>query len=89
MRRVGQARRRDSNEPDIIDALERIGALVLRVSGPGLPDLFVRYRGTWYAMEVKTAKGKRTDAQQVTQFPIVRSPEEAIRVVGGSASTER
>lgn len=89
MRRVGQTRRRDANEPEIVDALQRLGAEVLRVSGPGLPDLFVKFRGTWYPLEVKGAKGKRTDAQQVTQFPIVRSPEEAIRVVGGAAPTER
>lgn len=83
MRRVGQARRRDLNEPAIVQALRQIGADVLQVSGKGAPDLLVRWQGKVFGLEVKTATGKRTEAQEDSQWPIVRSPEEAIQAVTG------
>lgn len=82
MRRVGQARRRDVNEKPIREALEAIGATVTPISGKGAPDLLVRLRGHLWAFEVKSAKGQQTDAQELTDWPIVRSVEDALRAVG-------
>lgn len=55
--------RRDSNEASIIEALERMGCHVEQISGPGLPDLLVSRAGRWYVAEIKTAKGRKTKAQ--------------------------
>jgi Holliday junction resolvase len=82
MRRVGQARRRDANEPAIVRALEAIGAHVTRISGEGAPDILVRYKGILVAFEVKSAKGKRTEAQTETAWPIVRSVEDVLQQMG-------
>ena len=82
MRRVGQVRKRDIAEKPIIAALRQIGAEVWPVSTRGGPDLLVRYRGQLHAWEVKTGKGKRTAAQEVSQFPVVRDVDEALRAVG-------
>ena len=55
---------RDHNERAIINALLRVGAYVIPVSGPGVPDLLVGWRGEWLLMEVKQPKGRLTIAQQ-------------------------
>jgi len=56
--------RRDANEPAIVDALERMGFSVSRVSGAGVPDLLV---GKWPSflrmVEIKVEKGRYTPAQ--------------------------
>lgn len=81
--RVGQSRRRDANEPGIVQALQQVGRRVIRHSGPGEPDLFVeRVDGLWVALEVKSAKGRRTKAQATSQYPIIRTREEALAAVG-------
>lgn len=85
MRRVGQTRRRDANEQPIVDALRALGAHVTRISGKGAPDLLVRHRGQLHAFEVKSEKGSRTAAQELTEWPIVRSVDEALRVIGAIA----
>lgn len=82
MRRVGQTRRRDANEGVIVAALRAVGAEVWPISGAGAPDLLVRYRGRCYGLEVKTAQGRRTRAQVVSQWPIVRSVGEALTLIG-------
>ena len=82
MRRVGQTRRRDQNERQIIDGMRKFGAEVWSISGPGAPDVLVRYRGRLSGLEIKTAKGSRTSAQEVSQFPIVRSLDEALVAIG-------
>lgn len=86
MRRVGQVRRRDGNEKDIRLALAAVGAETTPVSGKGAPDLLVRHGsfpdGFCKGIEVKAAKGIRTEAQEVSQWPIVRSVEDALSVVG-------
>lgn len=82
MRRVGQVRRRDSNEKGITAALRAVGADVTPISGEGAPDLLIRFRGLVYAVEVKTATGARTAAQQVSQWPVVRSVDEAFALLG-------
>ena len=81
MRRGGQKKRRDANEPEIIAALKALGARVYQVSGSGLPDLIVQYQGREFCLEVKTAKGKRTDAQEISEFRVVRSPADAVEAV--------
>lgn len=72
--------RRDANEKGIVEALEAVGARVWRISGKGLPDLLVRYRGRYEAAEVKTAKGKETVHQGA--FPIWRTVDEALQGIG-------
>ena len=82
MRRVGQTRRRDSNEAAIVKALEALGAQVTRISGKGAPDVLVRFKGTLHGLEIKSAKGRQTEAQLATDWPIIRSVEEALAVIG-------
>ena len=82
--RVGQARRRDSVEKPIVAAWRRVGAEVWLISGPGAPDALVRFQGHLYAFEIKTAKGKRTQAQEVSQFPVVRTEPEALAAIGAT-----
>lgn len=86
MRRVGQARRRDSVESPIVKALRAVGATVIPISGKGAPDLFVCFRGQMYGAEVKTGKGKLTSAQQDTGagrlWPVWRTPDEALKAIG-------
>jgi hypothetical protein len=87
MRRVGQARRRDVNEQAIVDALEAVGAFVLKLSGAGVPDLLVAFRGRWTPLEVKSKIGKLTPKQAETAFKagpfvIARTPEEALAAIG-------
>lgn len=83
--RVGQARKRDANEGAIVDALERVGATVFRVSAPGAPDLLVAFRGYWIPMEIKTATGTLTPLQAGALSehgcPIVRSVDDALNAL--------
>lgn len=76
--RVGQTRRRDATERAIVDALRHAGAFVVLVSQKGAPDLFVRYRGAWRGLEVKSGKGRVSAAQAAAGYPVVRSVEEAL-----------
>ena len=84
--RVGQARKRDGAEKGIRKALEAVGAQVIPVSGKGHPDLFVFYRGQWWAAEVKTGKGSLTTAQKASGagsvWPIWREPADALKAIG-------
>ena len=87
MARVGQARRRDANEKAIVEALERVGAVVFKLSGPGVPDILVGHHGKWLPMELKSATGKLTPLQSwgsygENAYPIVRSVAEALALVG-------
>lgn len=77
----GRAARRDANEPEIVRALQAVGCDVWRVSGPGLPDLLVRRAGRLYAFEVKTGRGRRTAAQEQSDWPILRSVNDALYAV--------
>jgi len=78
MRRVGQARRRDSNEGSIVRDLRKAGVEVTQISGVGAPDLLLRFRGVHLGVEVKTTSGRRTKAQEETQWPIIRSAKDAM-----------
>jgi hypothetical protein len=72
--------RRDANEPDIVQALEAVGAEVWRLSGTSLPDLLVRFRGVLYAGEVKTANGRLRASQGA--FPVWRTVQDALKAIG-------
>lgn len=95
MRRVGQARKRDANEAEIVAALRAFGARVLHISGPGAPDLLVGFRGRWYPMEVKTAKGTFTKLQAEAlvngyePFAVVRTVDDALGAIGATRTAQR
>jgi len=83
-RRGGGRKRRDANEPQIIEALRAMGCQVWQVSGTGLPDLLVRTTaGDYVPLEVKTRTGRLTkvQAQQAAPWPVVRSVEDALTEV--------
>lgn len=81
-RRGGAKKRRDANEPEIIQALEAIGAQVWQISGQTVPDLLVWFHGRPVVLEVKTATGKQKPSQVGTPWPIVRSVNEALVALG-------
>ncbi len=78
--RGGARKRRDSAEGPIIDALRGIGAEVWQISGRGLPDLLVRFRGQYFAGEVKSRGGTETAHQG--KFPIWRTPDDGLKAIG-------
>ena len=87
--RLSRANKRDKNEPEIVAALESIGATVVRLDKP--LDLLVGYRKKNWLLEVK-AEGGRLTADQVRfletwpgQAAVIREPEEAIRIVTGAS----
>lgn len=82
-RRGGAGKRRDANEPAIIEALKAVGCRVWQLHGLGCPDILAHREGRYYPLEVKSATGKRTEAQRDVPWPIVRSVDQAIRVVNG------
>lgn len=49
----GFARNRDSNEPEIVEALKAAGASVTRLNETGVPDLLVGFRRRTFLFEVK------------------------------------
>jgi hypothetical protein len=59
-----RAAKRDTAEPAIVEALERAGWTVKRVSGHDLPDLFCSRKNYVVAAEVKTGKRKLTEGQR-------------------------
>ncbi len=54
------AARRDANESELVRAARQIGAQI-EYAGP--LDFWVGWRGQWFPVEVKTAKGKYTPEQ--------------------------
>lgn len=83
------AKRRDLSEPDIVTALERIGALVERLDEPC--DLLVKFRGVVYLGECKTPgigrPSKKLNAKQAEfcrdwNVPYWLTPEDALRSIG-------
>jgi hypothetical protein len=61
MRRI--PRRRDANEPDIIEAFQAHGWSVIRIRGKGEPDLVCAKGQRVLFVEVKMPKGKLTGDQ--------------------------
>ncbi|MCP4256754.1 MAG: hypothetical protein GY774_04405 [Planctomycetes bacterium] len=87
MKRQAYAKKRDANEPEIVEALEKIGASVERLD---LFDLLVGYKGRTYMMEVKNPLGKNklTESQielmktwKGSPLHIVRDAETAIDIL--------
>lgn len=84
------AAKRDAIEPAVVDALEKFGCVVVRLSQKGIPDLLVRTPdGCAHVVECKAPRGTRTPAQ--LKFlalwgvvPLLRSPEEAVKWLIGS-----
>lgn len=86
------AAKRDTSEPDIIAALEQVGAQVWPLDYP--VDLLVRFREVWHLLECKTGRGKKLvvakDKRQlaqhhflaITNCPIVCTPLQALRAIG-------
>jgi hypothetical protein len=58
------ARRRDTNEKAIVDALVQAGAAVQRLNESGCPDLLVSWRGELHLVEVKLPLTARGAVQQ-------------------------
>jgi len=56
--------RRDISEPQIVETLQKAGASVHRVSGKGIPDLLIGYRGKTYLAECKTGNRKLNKNQE-------------------------
>ena len=83
------AARTDANQAEIVEALRAAGAVVEVTSrvGQGFADLVVGKHGRVWFMEVKTDKGKLTEAEREfmdrwhDNYVIVRTPEEAIEVI--------
>lgn len=79
------AKRRDPNEPEIVRALRDIGATVKRLDDI---DLLVGWRGRNFLLEVKDRNGALKPSQEEMvrtwrgQYEIVRSVDEALRVIG-------
>ncbi len=88
--RVGQARKRDANEKAIVDALQAVGATIVKLSGKGCPDLLVCFRGVWTPLEVKNRAGKdklttaQRDLQAIATFAVARTVDEALQVIGAA-----
>lgn len=57
------AKKRDTNEQQIIQALSQMGAYVEELSGAGLPDTLIHHAGHVYRVEIKGAKRGLTRAQ--------------------------
>jgi len=81
------ANQRDTNEPQIVKALQKLGASVYRIDTPC--DLIVGVRGRTVLLEVKGAHGSLTLTQRTFaavfrgEYHIVMTPEEAVEAVFG------
>lgn len=80
-------RKRDANEADIIDALERAGVQVWQLDRPC--DLLTLRMGKWLPLEVKPPNVGRRKSQaaqnrflDLTGTPVVRTPMQALVAVG-------
>lgn len=81
--------RRDANEREIVDALERAGCLVDRVERRPY-DLVVGRIGSVFLLECKVRGARMRDSQKrfsalwgwLGVYKVVRTPEEALRAVG-------
>ena len=84
-----RACRVDANHRAIVEALEKVGCLVLDLSriGHGCPDLLVRRGASWWLVEVKVTSGKLRPAQVAfaqrwtEAVFVVRSVDDALKLV--------
>ncbi len=72
--------KRDANEAALVAGWRAIGAEVWHLSGRGLPDVLVRFRGVLHAFEIKTATGKIRASQGA--FPVIRDMEAGLKAIG-------
>lgn len=87
-----QAAKVDKNQAAIVEALQRMGANVESLAdvGRGVPDLLVGYAGRLILLEIKSRPRARLTTSQAiwhrrwAGYPVyvVRSVEEALRVIG-------
>jgi hypothetical protein len=85
-----RAARTDNNHREIVEALRDAGASVFSLAavGLGFPDLGVGFAGRNYFIEVKGPKGELNAYQKALhgmwkgQMAVVRTPEEALAVIG-------
>lgn len=88
------AAKRDTNEKQIIDALEAVGAVVQQISDANALDLICGYRGHLHWLEVKDGS-KPPSARKLTPgqietfrrfngYPlaVVTNPQEALEAIG-------
>lgn len=83
------AKRRDENEPDIFEALEKLGAKVVRLDRPC--DCFIGYGGLWVACEIKMPTGAKWYEDQVAfreeaqerelPYAVLTTVEEAVELI--------
>lgn len=76
--------RRDANEPEVVEAIQKYGAKFRRLN---IFDLLVLRKGRVFMLEVKTPKGQPTKAQEeliAEGWPLcyVHDPIEALRAIG-------
>lgn len=92
-RKTGHKGRTDKNQTEIVKALRRVGAKVQSIAevGDGCPDLLVGFRGTWYAVELKTPGEGFTEAEakwwtdaesKGCLTTVVWDVEDALRLIG-------
>jgi hypothetical protein len=83
------AKRRDSNESAIFDALRKAGAVVYALDRP--VDALVGWNGRWVVLEIKRPKGAVGERQaafmddcKAKHLPamVVRTPEDALQAIG-------
>lgn len=79
--------KRDANEQEIIDALEKVGAQVTQLDDPA--DLLVDYRLHWHLLEVKvneksklTLKQRNFHAAHPGRVKIVWNEHMALEAIG-------
>jgi Holliday junction resolvase len=90
---VRRAAKVDSNQTQIVSALEAAGATVqsLAAIGKGCPDILAAFRGDMWLMEIKHGKGKTNELQKKWHIEwnapvhVVYGPEEALKVIGALA----
>lgn len=84
MRTGGAGKRRDAAEKPIAEALRGLGCTITYLNGHGCPDLLVKApSGRWIPLEVKSPGGRLQPSQQAIQWPVVRTPADAITAVLG------
>lgn len=85
----GSPKRVDANQALIVAALRAAGAVVwdTHCLGHGYPDLTISYNGHTHLLEVKSARGRLTAAEQkfIAQWDapvhVVRTVEDALAVL--------
>lgn len=85
-------RRVDSNQPQIVAALRKVGCSVqhLHELGKGCPDILVGYHGRNYLLEIKSEEGSLTVHEHEWhtvwrgQVATVRTVDQALYSVGAT-----